>query len=491
MSAFFSGLRRSAALAALLSFLWPGLGQGWVGAGLRAVFFATPIILLAIGGVLLVLAEGAARVAGLVVQRDIAYGLLAINFGVLIYRLAAIADAYRLARVRWPAAAGAKRVVSAALLVILMIVTVGMHAAIGYVGYDAYATTAAIFHTPDPGTPTPIPSLASLAPDATPTAIPTPGPTPGPAWAADGRLNILLVGGDAGPGRWSLRTDTLELLSIEISTGRAALFGIPRNLYNVPLPDGPAQHFKCRCFNPPGLPLGDRLINALFVYAQAHPEIFPGSDEVRGYQAVQGAVQEMMGLTIDGQLVVTLNGFVRLVDAFGGLDITTPTAVYDSHYPLPNGSGSIVVSIPAGKHHFTGTVALEYARSRHGTNDYYRMRRQQLVLVALRQQINPCSIIVRIPELLSIAKDSLWTNLPIEALPDILALGARVKSSEIARQLLWPPYIAEELGTLALMRIHQIAANPFNDLPVSTPVPATTPGPSGAPAPTPGSSGGC
>jgi len=378
---------------------------------------------------------------------------------------------------RWPAVPGMQRAIAGGLLVVLLVLTVGMHAAIGYVGYDAYQTVAGVFHTADPATPTPVPTEYSPEPSATPTAVPTPGPTPGPAWAADGRLNILLVGGDAGPGRRSLRTDTIELLSIEVSTGRAALFGNPRNLFNVPLPDGPAQHFKCRCY--------PELINSLYVYAQAHPDVFPYSDEVRGYQALQDAIQEMMGLTIDGQLVVTLNGFVRLVDAFGGLNITTPTAVSDSHYPLPNGRGNISIYIPAGKHHFTGTVALEYARSRHGANDYSRMRRQQLVLVALRQQINPCSIIVRIPELLGIARDSLWTNLPIEALPDILELGARVKSSEIARHLLWPPDIDEYLGTLALMRIHQIAANPFTDLPASTPVP------SGAPIATPGSSGGC
>ena len=463
-------------MAAILSFLWPGLGHGWVGARLRAVFFAAPIILLTVAGALVVLAEGGPRLAGLLLQRNIAYGLLALNFGVLVYRLAAIADSYRLARLRWPAAAGVRRALAATLLVAILLVTVGMHAAVGYLSYD-YSTVASVFHTMDPGTPTPVPTQVSLEPDATPTPIPTPGPTPGPEWAADGRLNILLIGGDSGPGRWSLRTDTIELLTIEISTGRAALIGVPRNLFNVPLPDGPAQHFKCRCY--------PDLINSLFVYASEHPKIFPGGDDTRGYQAVQDAIQELIGLTIDGQMVVTLNGFVRLVDAFGGLKITTPKAVSDSHYPLPDGSGYISIYIPAGKHHFDGETALEYARARHGTNDYSRMRRQQLVLVALRAQINPCTIIVRIPELLDIAKKSLWTNLPLEALPDILALGARVQSKQIAQQLLWPPYIDEYLGTLALWRIHQIAANPFKALPVATPAP------SGAPAPTPGSSGGC
>ena len=100
----------------------------------------------------------------------------------------------------------------------------------------------------------------------------------------------------------------MNLLSVEISTGRAALFGIPRNLFNVPLPPGPAADaFTCGCF--------PDLINSLYTYAVAHPELFRGSDDVRGYIAVQEALQEMTGLHIDGQMVVTLNGFVRLVDA--------------------------------------------------------------------------------------------------------------------------------------------------------------------------------
>jgi len=457
-------------MAAFLSFVWPGLGQGWVGKWLRAAIFAAPIILLGLAGLLVVMTQGRLRTEGLLLQPQVVLGLLALNVGILLFRLVAIVDAYRQARGRWPVAStGVARWVAAGMLMVILAGTLGMHAYVGYVGYKAYDTIETVFvHSPEP---TPTPEPYSLAPDASPTPVPTPSPTPPPPWSADGRLNILLVGGDAGPGRWSLRTDSMELLSIEIATGRAALFGIPRNLFNTPLPPGPAAAFKCRCF--------PDLLNGLFVYAMAHPETFPGPDEERGYRALQEAIQQMTGLDIDGQVVVTLNGFVRLVDAFGGIDIKTPVSVFDAHYPKPEGNGYLRLWIPAGQHHFDGHMALAYARSRHQDNDYNRMDRQQLVLLALRKKINPCSVITRIPELLDIAKDTLWTNLPLDQLPDILEVAARTKLSSIARYQFWPPDINEYLDTRSLMLIHQMVAHPFK------PIPAATPAPSGAtPAPT-------
>lgn len=477
-------VRRSAALAALLSFVLPGLGQGWVGKRLRAVLFAVPIILLATVSLLIVVTQGKARTAGLLIQPQILLGLLALNLGILLYRVVAIVDAYRLARSRWPGASmGAARWVAAGLLVVILGGTLGMHAVVGYDTYKTYDTIQTVFHTTEPATPTPVPR--SLAPDATPTQVPTPGPTPVPRWTADGRLNVLLIGADAGPGRWSLRTDTMELLSIEISTGRAALFGIPRNMFNTPLPPGPAGAFACRCY--------PELLNSLFVYAIAHPEWFPGSDEERGYRAVQDAVERMVGVQIDGQVVVTLNGFVRLVDAFGGIDIRTPVSVFDSHYPKPDGTGDVRLWIPAGQHHFDGYTALAYARSRHQDNDYNRMDRQQLVLLALRQQINPCSVIARIPELLAIAKDALWTNLPLGEMPNLLELGARTNLGSIARYQFWPPDINEYLDEKSLTLIHKMVADPF--LPIPAPTPANsgvTPVPSAAtPAPISANGGPC
>lgn len=460
-------LRRSAVLAAALSFVVPGLGQLLSGAWRRAVAWAFPTF-VAIGFVVgAVLSQGRVRLLGLAIQPEVLLGLIVANVVVFCYRLAAMVDAYLASRRRWPSRGGPEsRLITGILLGALLLATVGMHTWLGVVGAKSYDTIQSVFasDTPSPRparTPRPTPVPPGETPGPTP--VPTPEPTPKPTWSTDGRLDLLLVGGDAGPGRFSLRTDTMILLSVDVASGRAAMFGIPRNMINVPLPDGPAEAFACGCYND--------LLNSLYVYAGAHPGLFRG-EENRGYLALQDAVGELVRRPIDGMLVVTLQGFVRLVDALGGLDITTPYDLYDSHYPKEDGSGSQVLSIPAGFHHFDGHDALAFARSRHQDSDYDRMYRQQLVLLALRRQVSPCDLILRIPELLDIARDSLWTNLPIRQIPDILALANTVETNRIARYQFWPPDIPEVLNAKAIGRIRSMVADPFSVVPSATPLPS-------------------
>jgi LCP family protein required for cell wall assembly len=480
MTRMLAALRRSSILAAFLSFVLPGLGQGWLGRVRRGLILALPVMLLIGFAVGTYLQQGRARLLGILLQPSVLVALLVINVILLFWRVGAIVDAYRIGlggTLRWDRQSLGWR---GATVGLMLIVTLGMHLGFGYLGVKTYGTVAAIFATPEPtASPTVAPSVAipsgSTLP-ATPTPLPTPRPTEVPTWYTDGRLDVLLVGGDAGPGRSSLRTDTMILLSVDVITARAALFGIPRNMFNVPLPDGPAALFPgCNCY--------PDLLNSLFRFAMDRPQIFRGGDQ-RGYLALQDAVGQMTGLQLDGMVVVTLQGFVRLIDALGGLDITTPYNLYDATYPDEDGTHHDVIWIPAGQHHLDGHLALAYARSRHQDNDYNRMERQQLVLTALRRQICPSDLVFRIPELLDVARDSLWTNLPVSELPDLLELGDRVRLDRLAKYQFWPPDIPEYLTPAAVADIHQIVANPW------TPVP--TPAPSGVtPAPTAATNGGC
>lgn len=473
--------RRSAALAAALSFILPGLGQGWLGAFRRGLVLALPVLLLIGFGIGVVIFQGRARALGLLVQPSVLIALLVVNAVLLAWRAGAIVDAWRLARRDAPPEGDDNRprqTLAAGVLAVLLVATLGMHVGAGFIGFKAYDTITTVFVTPE--TPSPTPQPTSSDPAVTPE--PTPVPTPAPTWSTDGRLDILLVGGDAGPGRWSLRTDTMIILSVDVASGQAAMFGIPRNMKNVPLPDGPADAFPaCDCF--------PDIINGLYVYAGANPQFFPGG-ESRGYMALQGAVSELTGLSLDGMLVVTLNGFVQLVDALGGLDIYTPYSLYDASYPHENGSTHEVLWIPAGQHHFNGHTALAFARSRHQDTDYDRMWRQQLTLKSLRQQLDPCSLILRIPELLDIARDSLWTNMPIEQLPDLLNLAARVKTDKIALYQFWPPDISETLDQHSIALIRKMVVHPFPA--GATPAPRPSGSASGSAGPTPAPpDGGC
>jgi LCP family protein required for cell wall assembly len=473
-----AAIRHSAVVAALLSFLWPGLGQGWVGSRRRALMFGVPMMLFLAAGLLVVAVQGKARSLGFLLEPGVLLLLLALNVAVLAYRVFAIVDAYRDASRRWPPLVERGRAaVGLVALGGVLGVTLLMHGWLGWVGFKAYDTVVAISHPFS--TPTPVPQ-ATPPPGETPgpTPLPTPIPTPQPAWGDNGRLDLLLIGGDAGPGRYSLRTDTMVILSVDISTGRAALFGVPRNLMNVPLPSGPAQHFQCGCY--------PDLLNSIYVYATAHPDVFPGTTDERGYRAVQDAIAQLTGLQIDGEVVVTLRGFVRLVDALGGLDMTTKDSVYDARYPDPLSTHDVKLYISRGFHHFDGWHALAYARSRHQDNDYNRMNRQQEVLRALRAELDPCTLIPRIPELLDIAKDSLWTNIPLDKMPDLFEIAARVSAHSIASYQFWPPDIAERLDARSIERVRLMVVTAFFGATAST-----SPEPSSNPTPAPGSGSIC
>ena len=492
-------LRRSAGMAAVLSFLLPGLGQAWAGSVRRGILLATPAVALAaIVFAAFVSVPDRATLAGLALQPEVLIAVLVIDAVILLYRASAIIDAYRVARRNSALRAGrGVRLLAPALAGILLGTTLTMHGAVAWLDWSLYGDVTAAFtlHQGDEALPDPedLPPLDAEAlppapgetprltsstpavgtptagwyndePDAWPTFGPTPTlgatpiltptPHPLPYWARDGRLNLLVVGGDAGPDRWSMRTDTLILVSVEVATGRAAMFGIPRNLRNVPLPDESAGALECGCL--PGM------INALYIYAMGHPENFPGGSS-RGYRAVAGAIQELSGVRLDGMAVVTLAGFVKLVDALGGLTIDVPERLFDNYYPLEDGSGHIVVDIAPGLHDFDGRMALAYARSRHQDSDYGRMARQQQVLVALRRQLRPCRLVPQIPALLVAAKGALWTDIRVGDLPEMLALAQQIRADRIVKRAFTPPAYHEALDDQQITQIRREVSLVFGE----------------------------
>jgi polyisoprenyl-teichoic acid--peptidoglycan teichoic acid transferase len=207
------------------------------------------------------------------------------------------------------------------------------------------------------------------------------------------------------------------LLSVEISTGKAAFFGFPRNMTNVPLHSESAGAYPGGRF--------PEMLSALWRRAMEQPDKFPGDDTVRGWRAIAGAVQELAGVPLDGVIGVDLNGFVSLVDAVGGVWIDVPARVYDPEYPLENG-GHKVVDIKPGCQKLDGPDAQAYARSRRQDSDYQRMKRQQYVLQAVRRQFDPIAMVPRALELMDIARDNLFTDIDRNQIPAMAEVAARV-----------------------------------------------------------------
>ncbi|HTK45750.1 MAG TPA: LCP family protein [Patescibacteria group bacterium] len=470
----------SPGVAAVLSLFLPGLGQAWLGAVRRGLLIAAPVVF----GLVLLATMALLDARGLLetfLRPGWIVALLVAIVGIGVYHVLAIQDAYRVGLRHSPEGVWHGPRPQAFLSPLLggaLAVAVVAYGTLTIVGVKAYDATEAIFVKPDSGMvipaasfePTPGPTSGPLPTGLTP-PDPTATPVPGPPWAVDGRLNLLLIGSDAGPGRWELRTDTMIVLSVEVATARAVLIGIPRNLVNVPLPPESAGAFKDGLY--PGL------LNSLYVYAQQHPRQFPGSDApTKGFRALTGSIQELVGVPLDGVVVVNLTGFVDLIDAIKGLWVDVPYTLYDEHYP--SGAGQITVYVPAGCQKLDGTEALQYARSRHSSDDYSRMARQQIVLRALAHQVDPLAVLPKVPKLLDVARDNLWTTLPQDWIPDLATLADRVDANNIESFMIWPPTFPEYLDAASIRRIRLTVRNYFQQ-----PAPTPAAGPKSAPKPCP------
>ncbi|WP_283136948.1 LCP family protein [Rhizohabitans arisaemae] len=238
------------------------------------------------------------------------------------------------------------------------------------------------------------------------------------------RLNVLLLGGDDGPGRFGLRTDTLVLASVNTATGRTALLSLPRNLEGVPFPPGTPMRARF----PHGF---DNLINALWGYGAAHPELVPGSRRP-GPDLVKAAVGQVLGIPVHHYVLVNMSAFATLVDAVGGVRVNVAE-------PVRWGETGVVLQ--PGVHRLTGAQALVYARSRTGTSDYTRMSRQRCLLGRLARQANPITILTRYHRLARAAKQLVSTDIPRQLLPALVDLAPLVRTAPISSVTFIPPAV--------------------------------------------------
>jgi LCP family protein required for cell wall assembly len=495
---------RSPATAAALSLLLPGLGQVAAGQRRRGAIVAIPALSL-LAAIVAVALFARHDLLGTLLSRDWLTSLLLIDLIALAYHLWAVADAYALARPATPRGRRAPTTwATSGLLGVVLVATVGVHLSFGVIVLKSQQAVSCVFN---PGAPCgwenggnlaagqTLPPPQSIAPDQTPTAgasgaQASSGPSPSQVfydlptgqtgsgaagdWAKDGYLNVLLIGADEGVGRgsanqWDLRTDTMILLQVKVATGQAAMYGIPRNLFNVPLPPESAGSFACRCFDgyygDPALG-GNDMLNALWRAAVMNPKEFPypGTDFQRGTFALEGAIGALTGVHVDGTVLINLMGFVNLVDALGGLTIDVPYAIHDPNYPKADGSGDTVVDIAPGLQHMDGITALEFARSRHQADDFQRMARQQLVIKAVREQFaHPCSLIPRMGDILDAVGQVgglVWTDLPESAAPQLAALAGQISGSNVKSYVFGPSSGYSEYVDQAMVnKIHNQVAH--------------------------------
>jgi LCP family protein required for cell wall assembly len=252
-----------------------------------------------------------------------------------------------------------------------------------------------------PAQPTPIPT------PVLPAVAPFPTTCDGP-----GRMNILLIGIDGFNNNYfrAARADTLILVGVNFAAKSANLLSVPRDLW-VQLP------------NLPQVPEGR--INTAYHYGEFYGAAGGGPGEL------QEVFAGTFGLRVDRYVVVSFSAFEQGIDAIGGIDINIPEPIHDGRYPLRDGSGTIAIDFPAGQVHMDGATALIYARIRHDSSDFRRMRRQQQVLFAVRNKLLSPATIPFLPALTQTLMGAARTNLSLEDMALLGCLGPQIDPSAI------------------------------------------------------------
>lgn len=188
------------------------------------------------------------------------------------------------------------------------------------------------------------------------------------AYTPDAAMDVFLIIGsdERSPDATSRRADVIMIFILPTDGSDPLLVSIPRDL-NLPNP----------CTG--GMDRVNVNLNGC-------------GDSVSGPEQVAIAVEDFTGLPIDHFVLFTFEGFRKIVERIGGIEICPETAVRDS------GVDPVPLDLPAGCSIADGDQALAWVRSRHtlglvdgawvplATTDLDRNQRQQdLVIETMRR----------------------------------------------------------------------------------------------------------
>jgi len=238
---------------------------------------------------------------------------------------------------------------------------------------------------------------------------------------SDQPVTILFLGyggpGDGGP----YLTDSMILISIKPSSRQAVMLSIPRDLV-VPIPALPEAGT---------IPARINLAYTIGVDRQSFPNVRSDwQSPTGGGDLAAATVAEVTGRPVDYWVAVDFKAFRNVVDTLGGIEITIPKPLDDPYFPAEGTTGYIRIHFDAGPQRLNGERALEYARSRQTTSDSDRSRRQQLLLVTIRQQIGKLGL----PQLLGLMpalRDNVHTNLRPGELHQLTQILAGIPQNNI------------------------------------------------------------
>jgi polyisoprenyl-teichoic acid--peptidoglycan teichoic acid transferase len=273
--------------------------------------------------------------------------------------------------------------------------------------------TPSLFPTPFP-TPTasPLSGVGEMVwpPPSTPAAIPI--PTPMPLVISSDSVNILLLGSDRRPTGTAFRTDTIIIVSIRAKENTLSLISVPRDLY-VYIPGWTMNR-----------------INTAYFYGERTKYQGGGPD------LVKDTVLYNLGIPIDHVVMVEFDSFRNIIDILGGLEIPmvcdfSDWRIIDHEKSDQDRNNWELVTVGPGLVKMDGDLALWYARSRLKSSDYDRGRRQQEIIRAAFSRILDLNLILRIPALYMQLRDTVQTDLGLDAILDLAPMARHLKAPNL------------------------------------------------------------
>lgn len=194
-------------------------------------------------------------------------------------------------------------------------------------------------------------------------------------------LNVLLIGTDddltarkEGEG-YVGRADTLMILSINPQTRSTKMVSIPRDTYT-------------------------------FIKGQSNPDKINHSYAFGGIELTVDTVQNYLNLPIDYYAAVNMDGLANLIDALGGIEVTSPLTFEYRNTMFKKGE----------TRHVNGVKALNFARMRYDDplGEVGRQNRQKIVIKAIVDKVLSMDSLTNYPQILKAVEDNVRTNLSIQ-----------------------------------------------------------------------------
>lgn len=208
-------------------------------------------------------------------------------------------------------------------------------------------------------------------------------------------MNIMLLGVDERNEDVG-RSDTLMFLSL--SDDKVSLLSIPRDT-RVYI----ERH-------------GYQKINAAYAHG--------------GEKLTQSTLEDFLGVDVDRYVKINTSEFVKVIDVLGGIDIFVERPM---HYEDPwDDDGGLYIHLDEGLQHLDGEDAIKFVRYRDSEGDAGRVRRQQAFMKACADRLSDPSIILKLPQILSVAVNAVETNLTSS---EMLAIAGTLKSAEDSRNV--------------------------------------------------------